>query len=211
MRRIETSDDLAEGAAHLRRVEPRFEAALAMAGPPPLRRRPGGFAALIMLLCEQQVSVASGRAIFARLDGAGALSPAAILAESQPALCALGLSRPKARYAQAIAAAVQSGALCFDRLHGAPDAEAMAELTAVTGIGRWTAEVYLMFCDGRPDLMPVGDIALQEAAKVLFGLDQRPKAAVFDALAAPWAPWRSVAARVLWSYYRVIKNREGKA
>ena len=84
-------------------------------------------------------------------------------------------------------------------------------MTSIKGVGPWTAEIYHMFCEGRPDLLPVADIALQEAAKVMFALEERPKGAAFEALAAPWSPWRAVAARLLWAYYRELKGREGKA
>ena len=211
MRRVECAADLQEGVAHLISVEPRFAAAVEAGGPPPLRRRAPGFDSLLQVLVEQQVSVAAGRAIWSRIEAAGATTPAAVLARDIEELRAIGLSRPKARYAREAAAALQTGRLDFDRLAGADIDAAMAELTAITGVGRWTAEIYLMFCDGRADLMPVGDIALQEAARALFELEKRPKGDEFDALAAPWSPWRSVAARVLWAYYRVLKGREGKA
>lgn len=212
---IAAEADLSDGVAHLLSVEPRFGIALRDGGPPPLRRRPGGFAALFEVIVEQQVSVASGRAIWARVAAGcaegGRLTPETVLGRSREELCGLGLSRPKARYAHEIAAAVAEGRLCFDRLAAASVPEAMAELTAIPGVGRWTAEVYLMFSEGRPDLFPVGDIALQEAAKALFDLDARPKEKVFDALAEPWSPWRAVAARMLWAYYRHLKGRDGKA
>ena len=211
MRRIDGTADLEEASRRLIEIEPRFETAVEKGGPPPLRRRPGGFAALLTILTEQQVSVASARAIWARVDAAGATTSKAVLAMTSEELCACGLSRPKARYAHAIAAAEASGALCFDRVARADDAVAMAELMAVTGVGRWTAEVYLMFCEGRPDLFPAGDVALQEAARALFALEARPKPKEFDALAEAWSPWRAVAARMLWAYYRWLKGLEGKA
>lgn len=211
MRIIRSRRELDDGAAHLVAVEPRFAQALAAGGPPPLRRRKGGFAALFEIIVEQQVSVASGRAIWARIEAAGATTPEAVLALDAQGLRALGLSGPKARYAHEIARAAQSGAICFERQRRLPCAAAIAELVAVKGVGPWTAEVYQMFCVGRPDLFPVADIALQEAARGLFGLAARPEQKRFAAMAEPWSPWRAVAARVLWSYYRVLKGREGKA
>ncbi len=211
MRRIRTEQDVIEGAAALARIESRFAQAMALAGPPPLRLRPDGFAALLKLIVEQQVSVASGAAIWARVEADGAVTPDAVRARSLEALRALGLSRPKARYAQALAEAVAAGRVCFARQRTLPYPAAAAELTAVTGIGRWTAELYHLACVGRPDLLPVGDVALQEAARVLFDLPERPDPARFDALGAAWTPWRSVAARILWSYYRVLKARGGRA
>ncbi|MBX2853815.1 MAG: DNA-3-methyladenine glycosylase 2 family protein [Rhodobacteraceae bacterium] len=210
MRRVDCAADLEEGVSHLIKIEPRFAHAVDSGGPPPLRRRHPGFAALLQVLVEQQVSVAAGLAIWGRIEAAGVTTPEAVLARDIEELRSLGLSRPKARYAREAAAAIQTGSLDFDRLAGANLDAAMAELTAITGVGRWTAEIYLMFCDGRADLLPVGDIALQEAARALFELDERPKGEAFDALGAPWSPWRSVAARVLWAYYRTLKGREGK-
>lgn len=210
-RLIRNEADLAEGVAALAAAEPRFARAVARAGAPPLRLRPGGFSALFKLIVEQQVSVASGNAIWARIEAANCVTPEAVLARDVEALRALGLSRPKARYARALAEAVAARAVCFERQRALPYAAAAAELTAVLGVGRWTAELYHLACVGRADLLPVGDIALQEAAKVLFELPDRPGPRDFEALAEAWRPWRSVAARILWSYYRVIKNREGKA
>ncbi|MEO1329095.1 MAG: DNA-3-methyladenine glycosylase 2 family protein [Pseudomonadota bacterium] len=211
MERIRCEADLAAGTAALIAAEPRFGEAVEAAGPPPLRLRPGGFAALMKLIVEQQVSVASGNAIWARIEAAGATTPEAVLARDPDALRALGLSRPKAAYARALSEAVLAGEVCFVRQAALPYDEAAAELVAVKGIGRWTAELYHLACEGRADLLPVGDIALQEAARALFGLPERPSAKAFEALGAPWSPWRSVAARILWSYYRVLKGREGKA
>lgn len=211
MRIIETEKDLADGVRHLIGVEPRFETALVEGGPPPLRRRPGGFGALLMIMVEQQVSVASAKAIWSRVEAAGATSAEKVAQMTPEALCGCGLSRPKARYALEIAESTLSGALSYQRVASAPQDEAMAELTAVKGVGRWTAEVYLMFCEGRPDLFPSGDVALQESARTLFDLETRPKGDAFDALAEPWSPWRAVAARMLWAYYRKLKGREGKA
>ena len=127
----------------------------------------------------------------------------------EDALRALGLSRPKARYARAIAEAAQSGALCFDRQREAPLDEAVKELTAIKGVGPWTAEIYQMFCVGRPDLLPVGDLALREAAARLYELPERPKEAEFAAMGARWAPWRSAAALLLWRSYAAEKQKEG--
>jgi DNA-3-methyladenine glycosylase II len=120
-------------------------------------------------------------------------------------LRAVGLSRQKARYGQALAAA----GIDFDALQHIPDDEVVAVLTAVPGIGRWTAEIYAMFALGRADVFAPGDLALQEAAKVLFGLESRPSEREMRGMAVAWSPWRAVAARLLWAYYRVAKEREG--
>ncbi|MEL6979610.1 MAG: DNA-3-methyladenine glycosylase 2 family protein [Pseudomonadota bacterium] len=200
---------LPEALAHLAAVCPRFAAALETIGPPEIRRREGGFAGLLRVLVDQQVSVAAGRAIWARIEEAGAATPEAVLARDEEALRALGLSRPKARYARAAAEAVTSGALCFERQRALPYAEAEAELTAIKGVGPWTASIYHMFCVGRGDLLPAADLALQEAARRLYDLPERPTAEALAALGAPWRPWRSAASLMLWRYYAVEKKREG--
>lgn len=203
MRRIDDIAVLREGVAALVAREPRFAAA----PEPPLRREPGGFAGLLRLVMAQQVSTASARAIWARLAAAGATSAAGVAALDDDALRACGLSAPKLRYARALAAAAPD----FDALAALPDDAAVAALTAVPGVGPWTAQVYLMFCEGRPDVFAPGDLALQEGARLLFALPARPAPRALDAVAAAWTPWRAVAARLLWSYYALAKGREGAA
>lgn len=202
---IETADDLEEGAAWLAAREPRFGRALELTGPLPLRRREGGYGALLKTICSQQLSVASADAVWNRLEAAGATVPGNLIAMDETALRACGLSGQKIRYARALAEA----ALDYEALARLPEDEAIAALTAVKGIGVWTAEIYLMFSVGRADVLAAGDLALQEAARILFDLPERPKDGALRALAAPWSPWRSVAARILWAYYRVAKQREG--
>jgi len=205
MRLIETQADVDEGAQFLARLDPYFAAALKRTGPLPLRRKPGGFTALLDAIISQQVSVASASAIWARVDTAGLTDPARILAASDDNLRAAGLSRPKIRYFRALAAAD----LPYDDLPHMTDELVIAELTKVTGIGRWTAEIYALQCLGRSDVFAAGDLALQEAARLVFSLDERPSEGALRAMAAAWAPWRGVAARLLWAYYRVNKSREG--
>jgi len=209
MRIIETEDDLAEGVAHLIAVEPRFAKAIDLAGMPPLRRREPGFASLLHIIVGQQVSVAAADGIWRRVAEGGADAPERVLAMNDDDLRALGLSRPKVRYAKAIAVAMRDGALDLDACATGTVEDAMASLTAVTGIGTWTAELYLMFCVGRADIIADKDLAIQESARILFDLEARPDPKTLSALAEPWSPWRGVAARVLWSYYRVAKGREG--
>ncbi|MCL3883621.1 DNA-3-methyladenine glycosylase 2 family protein [Marivita sp. GX14005] len=204
---IETDAHVAEGAAWLARVEPRFTAALEQTGPLPLRRRPDGFAQLLSAIVSQQVSVASARAIWGRLEAAEAVTPEAILHRGAEGLRELGLSRQKARYACALSEA----GIDFGALRAAPDDEVVATLTAVTGIGVWTAEIYAMFSLGRADVFAPGDLALQESARLLFDLPDRPKEKALRGMAEAWSPWRAVAARALWEYYRVAKSREGIA
>lgn len=206
-RLIETEACVAEGADWLAKAEPRFAAALELTGPLPLRRRPDGFGQLLSAIVSQQVSVASARAIWAKLEEAGAVTPEAVLQYDQDGLRDLGLSRQKARYACALAEA----RIDFDALRQAPNDEVIRALTAVTGIGVWTAEIYAMFSLGRADVFAPGDLALQESARVLFDLPERPKEKPLRQMAEAWSPWRSVAARALWAYYHVAKDREGIA
>jgi DNA-3-methyladenine glycosylase II len=201
---IEGPDDLAEGAAWLAAREPRFAPALAL-GPLPLRRWPEGFAALLDAILGQQVSTASAAAIRARMEAVGYLDEDRVARASEDDLRAAGLSRQKARYASALARA----RLDYDALRHAPDAEVVARLVALPGIGMWTAEIYAMFSLGRADVFAPGDLALQEAARLLYGLEARPSERTLRAMAAEWSPWRAVAARALWAYYRAAKGREG--
>jgi DNA-3-methyladenine glycosylase II len=202
---IRGPDCLAEGAAHLARVEPRFAHALEATGPLPLRLRDGGFAALMDAIVSQQVSVAAADAIWGRLEAAELTQPGRVMSASDDDLRACGLSRQKARYARELAMA----AIDYDALSGRPTDEVITTLVAVPGIGRWTAEIYAMFSLGRADVFAPGDLALQESARILFGLEDRPREAALRTLAEDWRPWRAVAARLLWAYYRVAKDREG--
>ena len=204
---IQTEACVAEGAAWLACRVPAFARALPMVGPLPLRRQADGFGALLSAIVGQQVSVASARAIWARLEGAGLTEAATMAVASDAALRMVGLSRQKARYGRALALA----GLDFDGLAALPDAEVMAALVTVPGIGVWTAEIYAMFALGRADVFAPGDLALQEVARDLFGLDARPTERALRAMAEAWSPWRSVAARILWAWYRVAKEREGVA
>ncbi len=196
---------MAEGAHWLARTEPRFAEALQRCGPPPLRRRGDGFEALVSAIVSQQVSVASARAIMAKLDAAGLTSADSFAAASDEELRARGLSRQKARYIKALAEA----RIDFAALRDAPEDEILAVLTAVPGIGRWTAEIYVMFSLGRADTFAPNDLALQEAARLLFDLPERPREAPMRAMAQAWSPWRTVAAGMLWHYYHHAKSREG--
>lgn len=201
--RITCDADVEAGARWLARREPRFAPALAK--PLPLRLRADGFAALIDAIISQQVSVASANAIRARMQAARLDTPDAVLGAGEDGLRAAGLSRQKIRYALAVAEA----GLDYDALRHAPDAEVIATLTALPGIGLWTAQIYAMFSLGRADILPSGDLALQESARLLFDLPERPKPKALAQMAEDWSPWRSVAARALFSYYRISKQREG--
>lgn len=202
---IETDADVAEGAAWLAGIEPRFAAVLKETGPLPLRRRKGGFDNLLNAIIGQQVSVASANAIWLRLKEARLTSINNVRRASEEDLRACGLSRQKILYAKSLA---ESG-INYRTLADLPDAEVIKTLIAVKGIGSWTAEVYTMFSLGRADIFAPGDLALQEAARELFDLDERPNEKALRQMALDWSPWQGVAARALWAYYRVMKNREG--
>ncbi|MHA1528601.1 MAG: DNA-3-methyladenine glycosylase family protein [Alphaproteobacteria bacterium] len=202
---IETQADILEGCDWLACAEPRFGRALELTGTPPLRRRRGGFAALLHTICAQQLSVASADSVWTKLCAAEADNPTVIVTLSEDKLRDCGLSRPKARYAHALAEAD----IDYAALATMPEDEAIAALTAVKGIGLWTAEIYLMFSIGRADVFAPGDLALQEAARMLFNLPGRPSEKALRVRAAQWSPWRGVAARLLWAYYRLAKQREG--
>ncbi|CUJ95691.1 DNA-3-methyladenine glycosylase 2 [Shimia thalassica] len=202
---IETSDCVAEGAEWLVAHDPRFGPALGATGPLPLRLRPDGFAQLLSAIMSQQVSVASANAIWGRLKEARLTGPRKIMWASDDELRACGLSRQKIRYSRALAEA----RIDFKALRDLPSDQVIRILTEVPGIGAWTAEVYAMFSLGRADVFAPGDLALQEAARILFEMDKRPSEKELRQMAEDWSPWRSVAARALWAYYRVAKDREG--
>lgn len=194
-----------EGADWLARRVPQFATAISEIDGIPLRLRPDGFTALLDAIVSQQISVAAARGIWARMEAVNLCSIEGIMSATDEDLQAAGLSRPKVKYARALA---ESG-LNFKDLRGLPNNEVVGKLIEIKGIGRWTAEIYCMFALGRADAFAAGDLALQESAKVLFHLDKRPSERELSRMAEGWSPWKSVAARILFAYYRVIKNREG--
>lgn len=193
--------------------EPKFAEAFAAVGFIADRRRPADFSNLCRIVIEQQISVAAAATIWGRLEAAvqgranGVFSPERLLKLSEARLRACGLSGPKVRYVRNMARAAKSGEINFALLPQLEDHAAMAMLTAVKGIGRWTAEIFLMFALDREDIWPAHDVALQEAAKRLFGLKQRPDVKKMDRMAENWRPHRGVAARLLWRYYAVTAKR----
>jgi DNA-3-methyladenine glycosylase II len=208
-RRIDTEADIEAGLSALLAVDPRLEPVAARAGRLPLRRRPGGFAGLASIVVSQQVSTASANAIWGRVAAAyDPFTPQALIRARATRLAGLGLSAPKIRALKEIAKAIADGRLDCDALPDLPADAAHAALCAIHGIGPWTADIYLLFCLGHPDAWPAGDLALQEAARLAFALPVRPSAKETIALADPWRPWRGVAARLLWAYYRAVKQRD---
>jgi DNA-3-methyladenine glycosylase II len=207
---IHTQADLDAAIAGLVAADPRWRAALAAAGRPALRRRPDGFAGLAAIVVSQQLSTASAKAIWSRLESAlDPFSPATVRRARPPKLARAGLSAPKIRALKAIARAIDDGTLDLAALGALPADEAHRQLTAIHGIGPWTADIYLLFCLGHADAWPAGDLALQEAARLLLGLRARPSSRDMGPLAESWRPWRGAAACMLWTYYRATKQREG--
>lgn len=209
-RTIANEDDLVAHIAALVRVDPRMARIAEAAGPVPLRWMDHGFAGLVWVIMGQQISTSAARAIHDRLETAlRTVTPETVLAASDEVLRAAGLSIQKIRSIRASAQYVQDG---FDlaSLVDMEAADAVAALSSIKGVGRWTAEVYLLFALGHTDIFPAGDLALQEAAKVALGLDERPKEKPLIDRAEAWRPHRSAAARLLWAYYRVLKGgRDG--
>jgi DNA-3-methyladenine glycosylase II len=171
-------------------------------GPPPLWAREPGFPTLVLLILEQQVSLASARAAFNRLEATiGAVTPAGVLSLSDEQMRGVGFSRQKTGYVRGLAEAIQSGCFDPDQLAELHDDAVRHSLTALKGIGAWTAEIYLLMVLRRPDAWPAGDLALATAAQQVKGLAQRPSPADLGVLAEAWRPWRAVAARLLWHHY----------
>lgn len=209
MRRIEGEDDIREGLDALVRLDPRLARVVQAAGDVPLRLSEPGFASLVSIIVSQQVSRASADAILGRLTAlVDPMDAAGMLAAGEEVFRAAGLSRPKQKTLLAISRAVVDDGLDLDRLAAADADEAMARLTALHGVGPWTAEVYLLFSAGHPDIFPAHDVALQSAVGHALGVEPRPAARALYAMAESWAPWRGVAARLFWAYYREMRGRD---
>ncbi|NQV20090.1 MAG: DNA-3-methyladenine glycosylase 2 family protein [Rhodospirillales bacterium] len=213
---IDTPEALQKGLRSLLRRDPRLrpvnrtagkwtERGIA-AGDSGLLRRQPGFASLLRIIVEQQVSVASANAIWGRLEDQVNLVPEDLLRADDTTLRGVGLSGQKIRYGRELATEIIEGRLVLDTLQHMSEEDATAELVRVKGIGRWTAEIYLMFVLGRPDVWPAGDVALQNAVRDLLELDVRPNVKEMDVLSEPWRPWRSVAARLFWHSYEAVRT-----
>ncbi len=207
---IESEDDIRAGIKAVRRKCPDLRRLHDLIGDPPLRRRPAGFEGLSRIIVGQQLSVASAAAIWGRLETTVApFSAETLLAASDTALRSAGLSAGKVRTLRAAAAAVASGDLDVENLSPLSDEAIHEHLTRVTGIGPWTADIFLMFCLGRRDAFAAGDLALQVATEAALDLGARPSAKELLVVAERWRPWRGVAARLLWAYIPVLKKRTG--
>jgi DNA-3-methyladenine glycosylase II len=204
--RIDVFSDVSAAARALARKDQGLKNALSAIGKPHIRRREGGFAGLFRIIVEQQVSVPSAQAILKRcVAGVDCSSPTAVSALGESGLRALGLSTPKARYVVGLAAAVESGSVDFRALGGLDDEPALQALTGLKGVGRWTASIYLLFCEGRVDIWPPNDVALKYAYSAARNavIDQK----ALDDEARLWLPWRGVAAHILWTYYAHLRGR----
>ncbi|MEZ4864270.1 MAG: hypothetical protein R3C14_23360 [Caldilineaceae bacterium] len=192
---------------HLSGLDPDLARIAATLGPPPLWAREPGFPTLVLIILEQQVSLASARAAFDRLRlAASPLTPASLLSLDDETLRAIGFSRQKARYCRLLAQALLEGELDLEELARQDDNTARTELLKRKGIGAWTTDIYLLMCLCRPDIWPVGDLALQVAVQEIKQLPTRPTPVEMEAIGAPWRPWRAVAARLLWHYYLNGRN-----
>lgn len=197
-----TESRLHQGVAWLAARDPDLAAIFQRLGPPPLWARKPGFSTLILIILEQQVSLASARAAFDRLLAVGSpLTPAGLLQLDDETLRTIGFSRQKMGYSRQLALDILEGRLDLDGLAALPDELARATLVARKGIGPWTADVYLLMCLQRPDVWPVGDLGLVVAMQAIKGLERRPTPMEMEAIAQPWRPWRAVAARLLWHHY----------
>jgi DNA-3-methyladenine glycosylase II len=207
---LHTQVDLDAGLVELIRIDPRLVPVAEKAGAFNLRRREGGFAGLCAIVCGQQLSVASAAAIRERLFAAFVpFGHEAVRRARADRLKRLGLSNNKIKSIKAIGKAVASGAIDLTAVGNMDADEAHALLTALHGVGPWTADIYLLFCLGHADAFPSGDLAVQEAARIALNLRKRPDAKALTKIAEAWRPWRGVAAHLLWAYYHVVKKREG--
>jgi DNA-3-methyladenine glycosylase II len=206
---LDTDADLHAALKKLVAADPRLKKLLDEAGRPSLRRRDAGFSGLAAIICAQQLSTASAGAIWRRLSAAFDPFHHDAVRRARPAkLARIGLSRPKIKTMKAIGAAIAKGKIDLEALGEMEADEAHAALIALHGIGPWTADIYLLFCLGHADAWPAGDLALQEAARIGFGLRRRPTTKDMIKLGDAWRPWRGVAAHLLWNYYREIKRRD---
>ena len=204
--RIITSQEcISEGLVALNKLEPKFRQAIKAIDEIPLRRTSGGFDRLLSTIVSQQLSVAAADAIWKKIELAGLNQINKIKKVSDQDLRQVGLSKQKVRYVRSLA----NAQINYDALKAMPTSQVVSELTQVSGVGNWTAEIYAMFSLGRADVFAPGDLALQEATRLLFNLPERPSEKELRVMAKEWSPWQAVAARLLWSYYNDQKKREG--
>jgi DNA-3-methyladenine glycosylase II len=207
MHKIRTKADLKAGVTALTRGCRRMAQIYALAGEPPLRRRTAGFEGLSRIIVSQQLSVASAGAIWRRLEAqVEPFTAASLLGVSDRDLTRAGLSIAKIAALRGLATAVEGGALDLEALAKEPEQAIHTKLTALKGVGAWTADIYILFCLARADAWSPGDLALQHAVRDAFKLDARPNQQQMTEIAECWRPWRSVAARMLWAYYSLRRK-----
>lgn len=198
-----TPEEIRSAMDHLGTCDPDIARALAEVGYPAPRNREPGFSALLSIIAGQQVSASAAAAIRGRLvEAIVPLTPENFLAATDDTLRAVGLSRRKVEYGRGLAEEMLSGRIVTERLTGLTDDEVIEALTRIRGLGRWSAEIYMLFALGRPDVWPAEDLAIREALRRLKKLDARPARAASEQIVEPWRPWRGVAALFLWHYYR---------
>jgi DNA-3-methyladenine glycosylase II len=206
---LHTQADLEAALAQLMLKDPRLKPVAEKAGAFALRRREAGFTGLCAIVCGQQLSTASAAAIRNRLFAAfEPFHHDAVRRARVDKLKRLGLSAPKIKAIREIGKAVAEGRIDLDAVGNMDADEAHAKLTALHGVGPWTADIYLLFCLGHADAFPAGDLAVQESARLAFGLRKRPDAKALVKIAEVWRPWRGVAAHLLWAYYHAVKKRD---
>lgn len=206
--RLDVFGDTSDACAALARKEAGLARALDAIEEPHIRRRPGGFEALFRIIVEQQVSVPSAQAIWARCQaGMDCADPDHALRHGEEGLKSFGLSGPKARYVSALAEHWTSGDLNEEKLAQLSDEDASIALQKIKGIGPWTAAIYLLFCEGRVDIWPPGDVALLGAWRATRRRGPLPDMKTLDQRAAKWRPYRGVAAHILWTYYAHLRGR----
>lgn len=206
MRAIETLSDMEAALALLVASDPRLASVAAIAGPVALRRRPGGFEGLAAIVTAQQISTVAAESIWRRLKAAvDPFTPRMLLATPEATLKEAGLSRAKIRTLTGLATAADQD-LDLDAIHQFAAEDAISAITALSGVGPWTAEIYLLFCVGHPDIFPAGDLALRNAVHDGLRLRERPDERGLRKLAERWAPWRGAAAHLFWAYYRVRRQ-----
>ncbi|WP_041798553.1 DNA-3-methyladenine glycosylase family protein [Rhodopseudomonas palustris] len=207
---LDTQADLEAAITNLVKQDKRLRPVLKTAGMPALRRRDPGFRGLAAIVCGQQLSVASAAAIWARVDAAfDPFDHAAIQRARSDRLGRLGLSAAKIKTLKALAKELHAERLNLDVLANEDADIAHTTLTALHGIGPWTADIYLLFCLGHGDAWPAGDLAVQEAMRIGLGLEARPSVKQMAPLAEPWRPLRGAAAHLWWAYYHAVKKRDG--
>ena len=206
--RLDSAQALAAHLEGLSQRDQRLAAAISRAGEITLRTSPSGFEGMARIVCGQQLSVASARAIWGRVEALGAITPDAYLGFDEQTLRKTGLSRGKFETIRGVALAITEQGLDFSQVDVMDPDDAIETLTRLKGVGPWTAEIYLLFCAGHPDIFPAGDLALQKAVGHAFDLPSRPLPKDLIPLAAQWSPHRGAAALMFWRYFSAMKNSD---